>query len=98
VVVGKAAIAVQLVESREEPLDVIERARAGWVPGDEHALPGRQVLVELRAYLLGPRAKRVNRSLALGRPRQHAERLDLLQQHAAGLFGSINRWWAFGSF
>ena len=86
VVIGKAPIAVQLVEPGEEALDVVERVRPGRMPRDEHALPGRQVGVDLGADLFGARAERVDRPLALRRPRQHAEGLDLLQQHANRFF------------
>ncbi len=86
VVVGEAAIAVQLVEAGEEALDVVEGVRPGRVARDEHALPRRQVGVELAANLLGARPQRLDGSLTLRRPRQHAERFDLLQQHADRFF------------
>ena len=86
-VVGEAPIAVQLVEAGEEALDVVERVRPGRVARDQHALPRRQVGVELAADLLGPRARSaLDRSLALRRARQHAERFDLLEQHADRFF------------
>ena len=55
-VVGEAAIAVQLVEAGEQALDVVERVRPVRMARDEHALPWRQVGVELAADLLGARA------------------------------------------
>ncbi len=86
VVVGETAIAVELVEAGEQPLDVVERIRPVWMPRDEDALPGRQVRVELHADLVGARAQRCDRPLALRRPRQHAQGFDLLQQNANGFF------------
>ena len=44
-VLGKEPVAVQLDEIAERKLEVIERERPRIVPGDLHALPGRQVFV-----------------------------------------------------
>jgi hypothetical protein len=86
VIVGEAAIAVQLVPLREQPLDVVERVRAVRVARDEHALPRRQRLIELGADLVGPPPQRLDGPLALRRSRHHAERLDLFQQDADRFF------------
>ena len=49
VVVGEAAVAVQLDEVGEQALDVVERGRPRRMARHQHALPRRQVLVELAA-------------------------------------------------
>ena len=86
VIVGEAAIAVQLVPMREQPLHVVERVRPVRVARDEHALPRRERLIELAPDLIGTPPKRLDGPLALRRARHHADRLDLLQQDANGLF------------
>ena len=40
-IVGKGAVAVQLEEVREQPLDVVERVRALRVTRELHSFPGR---------------------------------------------------------
>ena len=42
VVVAEAPVAVNLGELGEEHVHVFEHARPLWMPGHEHALPGRQ--------------------------------------------------------
>ena len=86
VIVGEAAIAVQLVEVGEQPLDVVERVRPVRVPRHQHALPRRQGLEDLGADLVGAPPQRLDRLLALRRLRQHAEGFDLLQQDADRFF------------
>ncbi len=85
-VVRETAVTVQLVEIREQPLDVVERPRACRVPGHEHTLPWRQRRVDLCPDLFGPLAQALDRSLTLRRARQHAERFDLFQQYADWFF------------
>ena len=86
VIVREATIAVKLVEVGEEALDVVEGVRPAGMPRDEDPLPRRQVGVDLAANVVGAPPQRVDGPLALRRPRQHAQRLDLLQQDANGLF------------
>ena len=82
VIVGEPAIAVQFVEAGEQPLHIVERVGAVGMPGDENALPGREVGVDLDSNLVGAFLKGFDGPLALGRARQHAQRLDFLQQDA----------------
>ena len=86
VVVGKAAIAVQLDEVREQALDIIERRRPARMPGHLHTLPRRQVLVEFAANgghaLLEPR----DLSVAVVADGQRRQCLDFLQQDGDGFF------------
>ena len=86
VIVGEAAVAVQLVEAGEQRVDVVERVGPRRMPRDQHPLPRRQVRVELGPDLVGAPPQRLDRALPLRRLRQHAERLDLLQQDADGFF------------
>ena len=81
VVVGEAAIAVDLDESREEALDEALEAGPPGMTRHLHALPRRQHGVEVGAHRLEPPAQRRQLPVAgLGR-RQRLERLDLLQQN-----------------
>ena len=86
VIVGEAAVAMQLVEAREQAGDVVERVGPRRMARDEHALPGRQARVQFAADFLGAAAQRLDRPQAVGRLRQHAEGFDLLQQHADRFF------------
>ena len=43
VIVGEAAVAVQLDEIGEEPLDVVEHVGPAGMARHQHALPGRQL-------------------------------------------------------
>ena len=86
VVVGEAAVAVQFVEGGEKAIHIVERVGAGRVARDQHPLPRGQARIQLAADLLGAPAQRVDRALALGRLRQHAESFDLFQQNADRLF------------
>ena len=86
-VVGEAAIAVQLVEAGEQPLDVVERVR----PVRDAARRARAATASgsrrsRRGSRRPARRSAVDRPLALRRPRQHAERLDFLQQDADRFF------------
>jgi hypothetical protein len=97
-VVREPAIAVQLDHGGKEPFDVIERVGPVGVPCHEHALPRRQTLEDLHPDLVGAPAQRVDGPLARRRLRQHAERLDLLQQDADGFFEfeQFRHIWALG--
>jgi hypothetical protein len=86
VIVSKTPVAVQLVEPREQALHIIEGARTRRVPRDEHTLPRSEIRVELPPYLFGSTPQAVDRSLPFGRAREHAERLDLLEENAYRLF------------
>ena len=70
VVVGKAAIAVNLDEAGEQPLDEVLEARAVRVPRDQHALPRRQ------------RARRDRRAATRGGAR--SESISLIARVGAG--------------
>ena len=85
-VVGEAAIAMQLIEAGEEAFDIVECVRPVRMACDENALPWRQVGIELAADLLGARPQRLDGSLTFRRAWQHAERFDLFQQHADRFF------------
>ena len=54
-VVGKEAVAVQLGEVSEHPLDVIERIGAMRVPRNLHLLPRAEIGVDFSALLRGLR-------------------------------------------
>jgi len=85
VVVGEAAVPADLGELGEEPLHVVQYRGPLRVTGHEHALPGRERGVDLPADRLDPPVQPVDGLLALGRLRQHRERLDFLQQDGDGL-------------
>ena len=86
VVVGKPAIAMELVPAREQALDIVQRVGAVWMPGHEDPLPRCQVRVELRPDLVGAPAQRLDRALPIGGTRHQAERLDLFQEDADRFF------------
>ena len=86
VIVREPPVAVQLVPAGEQPLDVVERVRTVWMPRHEDPLPRRQIRVKLGTDLVRPPSQAVDRALPLRRLRQHAQRFDLLQEHADRLF------------
>ena len=87
VVVGEAAVAVDLDELGEEQLDVLEDARPRRVPRHQHPLPRRQVSgTARRGSTRRARRRLLDLRLARRRRRQHRERLDLLQQDADRFF------------
>ena len=86
VVVGEAAVAVQLVEAGEQPLDVVERVRPVGCRATSTRCHGVSVGVQLGADLVGAPAQRLDRPHPLRRLRQHAEGFDFLQQDADRLF------------
>ena len=92
VVVGKATVAVDLDEVGEQQAGEFEHARPRRVPGHQHALPRREVAVDVGADRLGAAAQAVNAALALGRRGQHRQRLDLLQEHADRFFELEKIW------
>ena len=54
VIVREAAVAVDLDKAREQALDVVLQTRPAGMTRDQHALPRRQVLIELAANRLDP--------------------------------------------
>jgi hypothetical protein len=86
VVVGKAAVAVDFREAREQALDVVlERGTIG-MPCDEHPLPRRQRTVQLRPHGLNAPAQLLDLPVAGVGVRQQFERLDLLEEDGNRLF------------
>jgi hypothetical protein len=92
VVVGKPPVTVDLHEVGEQQACVLEHARAGRVPGHLHALPRRQVAVNVGPDRLRAAAEALDAGLPLGGGRQHRQRLDLLPEDANGLFELEKIW------
>ena len=69
-VVAEAAVAVELAEPGEEPLDVVERVGPVRVPRELDLLPGRELGEELareaRGLLLEPAELRLERAIGAG--------------------------------
>ena len=86
VVVGEPAIAVDLGEAGEQPLDEVLDAGTIRMARDEDALPGRQRLVQLAAHRLETTVERFDLAIACVGPRQLRQRLDLLQDDRDRLF------------
>ena len=87
VVVGKPAIAADLGEVGEQPVDVVEHRGPVRVPRHQHPLPGRQIARRCRVRIESMRRRRLSMDAEpLGRLRQHRQRLDLLEQHRDRLF------------
>ncbi len=86
VIVGEAAIAVQLDEVGEQALDVVERGRARRVPRHLHALPRRQVAVEIAAHGVDAAFEPRDLLVAILAGLERGKRLDLLQQLADRFF------------
>ncbi len=80
VIVGKAAVAVQLDEVGEQLFHVVERGRPRRVACHEHALPGGEVLVQLAADGRDPLFEPGNLAVAVVGRRQHRECLHLLEE------------------
>ena len=86
VIVGEPAVAVQLDEIGEEPIDVVEHVGPARVARHEHALPGRELAVDLRpggAQLL---IQALELPLARVGARQRRQRVHLLQQRRERFF------------
>jgi hypothetical protein len=79
VIVGEAAIAVQLDEVREQVVDVIERRRARGMPRHLHALPGRQVAIQIATHHVDAAFEARDFLVALLAGLQRGQRLDLFQ-------------------
>jgi len=86
VIVRKPAIAADFRKLREQSINVIEHGGPAGMAGDEHALPRRQVLVDVAADRLHAPVQAVDRTQAIRRRRQHRQRFDLFQQHCNRFF------------
>ena len=85
-VVAEAPIAVDLGELAEEHLDVFEDARPLRMPGHEHALPRREMAIDIGPNGLDAALQAVDLALPLGGDGQHGERIDLFLKDANRFF------------
>ena len=86
VIVGKTAVAMHLDEVGEQPLDVVKNVRTARVARHEHALPGRELAVDLRPRGLQAMIQPLELALARIGPRQRQERIHFLQQRNQRVF------------
>src|SRR5262249_8748371 len=96
VIVGEAAVAMDLGEAGEQPLDEVLEAGAIRVPRDLDALPRRQRAVQLRANRVDAAAERLDLAIARKRRRQRVQRVDLFQQRR-DRFLEVERIWHYRS-
>ncbi len=80
-VVGKTAIAVNLGEPGEQPLDEVLEAGPLRMPRDGDALPRRERTVKIGADRFDAAPQRLDFTIARVGARQGRQRLDLLQEN-----------------